>query len=150
LAAYPESHLNVDDPTFADLYRQTRELALERLTQTGELSAPEIIGQLRKLIVESATSKGNNDQPTICDKGVSAGELIALTAACPRLRLAPSAVALSKEVAREQFGMECQSRAAASLRSKLQAMTASETADMCERARLRVQAGESQFLELTN
>lgn len=149
-SAYPDVKLNIDDPIFAALYRQMREYAAERLTTADEVFAQEIIAGLRRLIVKSSTIRTENTPQTICEKGEAVGELIALTRACPRLRLSEAAMKLSNEIAQQQTGLDCRNKAASNLKVRLDTMSASEIAETCERAQLRTQAGTTDFLEMAN
>jgi hypothetical protein len=148
LAAYPDIQFDVDDPTFTAIYRQAREFAMRRYTSAGEIFAAEIIGELRRLIIQSAMSEADSTLPTICEKGVSVGELTALIAICPQLQLSRTVIELSQEVAQQPMGVDCRNKAASNLRQKLQGISDTENAEMCRRAALRVQAGENEFLEI--
>jgi hypothetical protein len=115
----------------------------------GEVFAHEIIAEFRRLIVKSA-GPAINSSPNLCEKGKAVGELTALTKVCPRLRLNQTAIKLSEEIARQQSSIACQNQAATSLRLRLETMSAIEVAATCERALLRIQAGNADFLETIN
>lgn len=149
VTAYPD--IDLDDPLFAAVYRQTREFAAERLQRDGEVFAHQIIGELRRLIVKSATSQPINAPPTMCEKAEALAELTALTKTCPRLRLSRTAAKLAEEVAQQPAGVvDCQNKAATSLRLRLEGASASERAEICERAARRIQLGQTEFLELAD
>ena len=149
-SAYPDIKLDIDDPIFAVLYRQTREFAAERLSNAGEIFAHEIIAEFRQLIVKSAMTPTTTSVPSLCERGEAVGELIALTRSCPRLRLSQTAVRQSNEIAQQKLALDCQNKTATALRLKLEAMPTSEIAETCERAQLRIQAGTIDFLEVAN
>lgn len=150
ISAYPDIDIDIDDPLFAAVYRETREFAAERLTNAGAVFAHEIIAEIRRLIVNSATRQATNSPPTMCEKGEAVGKLTTLARACPRLRLSGAAVKLSKEVAQQQSGVDCQNKAATNLKARLDAMSASEIVETCERAQLHIQTGTTDFLEMAN
>jgi hypothetical protein len=148
VSAYPD--IDLDDPLFAIVYRQTREYAAERLQSDGEVFAHQIIGDFRRLIVKSATSQPTNAPLTMCEKGEALGKLTVLTKTCPRLRLSQSAAKLAEEVSQQPAGVDCQSKAAGNIKARLDALSANEVADVCERAAKRLQTDGVDFLEVSD
>jgi hypothetical protein len=53
-AAYPKLHIDVRDPTFAQVYRGTRVVAAALLQQKGKIYAQEVIAEFRREIARSA------------------------------------------------------------------------------------------------
>ena len=149
-SVYPDVNLDIDDSVFAVAYREVREFAMDRMISAGEVSAHEIIAELRRLIIKSATSKITNTVPSICEKGEVVGVLVALSRMCPRLRLSQPAIKLSEEVAQQKLGIECQTKAATNLQSRLEAMSSSDLTGICDRAGVRIQTNKTEFFEFAN
>jgi len=57
MSAYPDVKFDVNDPSFAAVYRQTRDFAAARVKETGEVWAQEIIAEFRRLTLKSAAEQ---------------------------------------------------------------------------------------------
>jgi hypothetical protein len=142
--AYPDISLNADDPVFATIYRQTREFVVMRIKTAGEISAAEIIGEFRRLIIRpAATPDASTDAAAICDKRAEIGMLSALAQACPPLRLNRQLEASAREFSQQRAGLDCEERAMASIRSKLASDTPNNVKRLCELLQQRVREGKS-------
>jgi len=57
MSAYPDVELDINDPIFATVYRQTRDFAAARVNETGEVWAQEIIAEFRRLTLKSGAEQ---------------------------------------------------------------------------------------------
>jgi hypothetical protein len=148
MSAYPDASIEINDPVFARIYRDTREFVSTQLDNAGEVWPHQIIAEFRRLIVESAASAGGV-QPSVCDQGRQIGEMVVVAQFCPRLRVSPLAQKAAEEVARQANGVACRDNAAVARKTALDAMPIGEITKMCESVEQHVRSGNVAAFELT-
>lgn len=128
--AYPGVSLDIDDPTFAAIYRATRDFADSRVKAAGEIWAQEIIAEFRHRILASATASDGSQ--TVCAQGKELGEMVVFTELCPHLDLGDGPKKSLEEIARNDEGTSCQRSAASEFRNKLKELSGKDVIKICE------------------
>jgi hypothetical protein len=123
--------LNVFDPVFAGIYRNTREFMITRLKQTDAVSVYELIGEFRRLIVESAASPHKYHSTDLCERGTLIGQLTVMSRVCPTTRPSEFARSLSEEISQQPEAVSCQNKAGANLQTEIESMPSNVVDQMC-------------------
>lgn len=139
MTIYEGTVFDLDDPVFAAIYRETRNWTAARIKLAADISAPEVIGVFRGLVIQSAVGP---DTSNACDKGAAIGAATVVAKFCPKLVVGQQATSTSDEMKQGESGMECELKSAANTRSKLSALPASEINNVCEQLAQQVQAGK--------
>lgn len=149
MSAYPAVKFDINDATFAEIYRKTRQFATVRVKNSGELWAQEIIAEWRKLIVQSTESPARGTV-TLCDRANAIGVLVAIQGTCSHLRFSkPISVALD-ELSSDQTLRTCKEEAAGKAYAALRAKSVNEITTICNQVNGRIRAGEMSALELAD
>jgi hypothetical protein len=139
MTIYEGTVFDLDDPVFAAIYRETRNWTVSRIKSAADLSAAEVIGVFRGLVIQSAVGP---DTPNACDKGAAIGAATVVAEFCPKLVVGQQATSTSDAVKPDGSGMECKLKSAADTRSKLSALPAAEINNLCEQLAQQVQSGK--------
>jgi hypothetical protein len=147
MTAYPNAAFDIDDVVFALVYRDAREFAARQVSQSGEVSVYEIIGEFRRLIVQSAARRAEA-VPSQCEQGMTLGYADVLTKACANLRLTARARQASEAMAAERAVLQCKTAASTTLSAELDSMQQDDVVALCARMEQRTRQGEVGFLEI--
>jgi len=150
MSAYPDASFEINDPTFAAVYRETREFASVRMQAVKEVWAQEIVAELRHRIVLSAGAPNARAAQTVCDQAQVIGEITVMTQFCLRLRVSEGPKRAWKLMEPQPTASSCRDKVAVELKAKLDALPGNEIKKMCEVVEDRVRTGNVTAFEITN